>query len=76
VSEAEDSDASEVAHIFYSPSPNDIFNGSVVSWQVAHDWGGLVAWVFVETHPELVTKLIQLNIPPRQSLERPFGAAT
>ncbi|GAQ83314.1 alpha/beta-Hydrolases superfamily protein [Klebsormidium nitens] len=30
---------------------------------VAHDWGGLVAWMFTETYPELVIKLIQLNIP-------------
>lgn len=36
---------------------------SLSSFQVAHDWGGLVAWVFTETYPELVTKLIQLNIP-------------
>ncbi len=28
-----------------------------------HDWGGLVAWVFAEKHPELLKKLIILNAP-------------
>lgn len=30
---------------------------------VAHDWGGLVAWKFAESYPEMVDKLICCNIP-------------
>ena len=30
---------------------------------VAHDWGGAIAWNFVYTYPEMVEKLIVLNIP-------------
>jgi epoxide hydrolase 4 len=30
---------------------------------VAHDWGGAIAWNFAYTYPEMVTKLIVLNIP-------------
>uniref|UniRef100_A0A1I7UJV3 AB hydrolase-1 domain-containing protein n=1 Tax=Caenorhabditis tropicalis TaxID=1561998 RepID=A0A1I7UJV3_9PELO len=30
---------------------------------VAHDWGGIVAWQFAESYPEMVEKLICCNIP-------------
>src|SRR5947209_8434620 len=30
---------------------------------VAHDWGGVVAWVFAAQHPELLDKLVIINAP-------------
>jgi len=30
---------------------------------VAHDWGGAVAWMVAQTHPEVVEKLVILNAP-------------
>ncbi len=30
---------------------------------VAHDWGGVVAWVFAALHPELLDRLVIVNAP-------------
>lgn len=36
---------------------------------VGHDWGGVVAWLFAQRHPELVAQLAVLNMPhPRAYL--------
>jgi pimeloyl-ACP methyl ester carboxylesterase len=37
---------------------------------VGHDWGGLVAWTFAMTHPELTDRLIVLNLPHPRGLIR------
>ncbi len=37
---------------------------------VGHDWGGMVAWRFAQTKPELTEKLIILNLPHPRGLSR------
>ena len=37
---------------------------------VGHDWGGMVAWTFAMTHPELTDRLIVLNLPHPRGLMR------
>ena len=37
---------------------------------VGHDWGGMVAWMFAMTHPELTDRLIVLNLPHPNGLRR------
>jgi pimeloyl-ACP methyl ester carboxylesterase len=37
---------------------------------VGHDWGGLVAWTFAMTHPDLTDRLIVLNLPHPRGLAR------
>ncbi|HMD47606.1 MAG TPA: alpha/beta hydrolase [Bryobacteraceae bacterium] len=37
---------------------------------VGHDWGGMVAWNFALTHPEMTDKLIILNLPHPRGLGR------
>jgi hypothetical protein len=39
--------------------------------QIAHDWGGAVAWHFVRSYPHLVSRLVTLNIPETST----FGEA-
>lgn len=37
---------------------------------VGHDWGGMVAWSFAMQHPELMDKLVILNLPHPRGLSR------
>jgi pimeloyl-ACP methyl ester carboxylesterase len=37
---------------------------------VGHDWGGVLAWAFAGSHPELVDKLVILNAPHIDIFER------
>jgi len=41
---------------------------------VGHDWGGLVAWTFAMTHPELTDRLIVLNLPHPRGLVRELAS--
>ena len=37
---------------------------------MGHDWGGIVAWTFAMTHPEMTEKLVILNLPHPRGLRR------
>ena len=37
---------------------------------VGHDWGGMIAWTFAMTHPEMTERLIVLNLPHPKGLMR------
>ena len=37
---------------------------------VGHDWGGIVAWTFAMTRPEMTEKLVILNLPHPRGLNR------
>lgn len=37
---------------------------------VGHDWGGMVAWQFAMTHPEMTERLVILNLPHPNGLRR------
>lgn len=37
---------------------------------VGHDWGGIVAWTFALTRPEMTEKLVVLNLPHPRGLRR------
>ena len=37
---------------------------------VGHDWGGIIAWEFAQTHPDLLRRLIVLNAPHLSSFAR------
>src|SRR5262249_37397108 len=37
---------------------------------VGHDWGGMVAWTFAMTRPQMTDKLIILNLPHPRAMMR------
>lgn len=37
---------------------------------VGHDWGGIVAWTFAMTHPDVTDRLVILNLPHPNGLAR------
>ena len=37
---------------------------------VGHDWGGMVAWQFAMSHPEMTERLVILNLPHPNGLRR------
>ena len=37
---------------------------------LGHDWGGAVAWSFAMTHPQMVDRLVILNLPHLNGLQR------
>ena len=51
--------------------------GPEKTFLVGHDWGGIVAWRAIETHPERFDRAVILNAPHpavmRQAIRRDFG---
>lgn len=41
---------------------------------VGHDWGGIVSWTFAITQPEMVDKLVILNLPHPNGLARELSS--
>jgi epoxide hydrolase 4 len=39
---------------------------------IAHDWGGLLAWIVAMQHPQLIDRLVILNMPHPACLRREF----
>ena len=39
---------------------------------VAHDWGASVAWALAQRHPELVSKLVAMQVPPPAAWQTNF----
>lgn len=48
-------------------------NGKGKAVLVAHDWGAIISWVLTSTYPEVVEKLIVLNVPHPVSMQREIG---
>lgn len=44
--------------------------GAEKAYVVGHDWGGAVAWMLAATRPELVQKLVILNLPHPKCMAR------
>ena len=42
---------------------------------VAHDWGGAVAWTFATEYPELVDKLICMNMPNPRCMQKHLASS-
>ncbi len=41
------------------------------AYLVAHDWGGIVAWALLKTHPQLFVKAVIINAPYLPSYAKP-----
>lgn len=50
--------------------------GSTPCIVVGHDWGAFAAWYFAMAHPELVRKLVILNVPHPAPLSRELRRST